>query len=101
MARRKKHEDDESQQTEKKTEPPITQGEPTEDNPSGITAVSDEHAMRLGEARGDGGPGAAGATVAGPAVHVATEGGSKPLPVRRHLLGEEQVEEEPAKTDEE
>jgi hypothetical protein len=52
------------------------------DNPTGIESVSDDHAMALGELRGHGGPGAAGATVAGPLVHHATEGGTKPLPVR-------------------
>jgi hypothetical protein len=63
-------------------EPPITYGEVTKDKPHGIEKVSDEHAEFLGQLRGFGGPGAAGATVAGPAVHVATEGGTKPLPVR-------------------
>jgi hypothetical protein len=62
-------------------EQPVTRGEVTKENPHGIEKVSDEHARQLGEFRGFGGPGAAGATVAGAAVHVATEGGKKPLPV--------------------
>lgn len=65
-----------------KQEPPITFGEVTKENPHGIESVSEEHAQHLGTLVGHGGPGAAGATVAGPAVHVATEGGTKPLPVR-------------------
>lgn len=74
-----------SRSTNKKAEdkePPITQGEVTKETPHGIEAVSEEHAEFLGQLRGFGGPGAAGATVAGPAVHVATEGGTKPLPVK-------------------
>src|SRR4051794_38763222 len=63
-------------------EPPITHGEVTKENPHGIESVSEEHAQFLGSRVGFGGPGAAGATVAGPAVHVATEGGTKPLPVK-------------------
>jgi hypothetical protein len=66
---------------DKKQEAPITHGEVTAENPSGIEAVSEEHARHLGGLTGFGGPGAAGATVAGPVVHVATEGGTKPLPV--------------------
>lgn len=87
---RRKHAEDDS--AEKQKEAPITFGEPTEENPSGIESVSEEHALHLGELRGFGGPGAAGATVAGPAVHVATEGGTKPLPVRNPV--EEETEEE-------
>jgi hypothetical protein len=67
---------------EDKKEPPITHGEVTKDRPHGIESVSEEHAIHIGGLRGFGGPGAAGATVAGPAVHVATEGGTKPLPVK-------------------
>lgn len=63
-------------------EPPITHGEVTKERPHGIESVSEEHAEFLGSRVGFGGPGAAGATVAGAAVHVATEGGTKPLPVR-------------------
>lgn len=62
-------------------EKPITMGEPTEDNPSGVEAVSEDAAKAFGKSRDTGGPGAAGATVAGPIGHVATEGGEKPLPV--------------------
>lgn len=63
-------------------EEPVTHGEVTKDNPSGIEAVSEDHARHLGGLQGFGGPGAAGAVVAGPEVHVATEGGTKPLPVK-------------------
>lgn len=87
--RRQNGEDDKSSE---QSEQPITHGEPTEDNPSGIVAVSEEHALHLGELRGHGGPGAAGATVAGPAVHVATEGGTKPLPVRNPVEEEQEQE---------
>src|SRR5437763_14707303 len=66
---------------DKKNEAPITHGEVSTDNPSGIEKVSDEHAQHLGGLVGFGGPGAAGAVVSGAAVHVATEGGTKPLPV--------------------
>lgn len=65
-----------------KPEPPVTLGEVTKENPSGIEAVSDKHAQHLGTLSGFGGPGAAGAVVAGPEIHVATEGGTKPLPVK-------------------
>ncbi|HEV7424547.1 MAG TPA: hypothetical protein VGO21_05185 [Candidatus Paceibacterota bacterium] len=68
----------------------------TEENPSGIEAVSEEHAMHVGQLRGFGGPGAAGATVAGPVVHVATEGGTKPLPIPES----QQVEENEDKDEE-
>lgn len=74
-----------SRSTKKKEEakePPITHGEVTKESPHGIESVSEEHAEFLGARVGFGGPGAAGATVAGPAVHVATEGGTKPLPVK-------------------
>lgn len=71
-----------SRSTSKKPEPPVTRTEVTKDNPSGIEAVSEEHAMHLGGLSGFGGPGAAGAVVAGPEIHVATEGGKKPLPVK-------------------
>lgn len=94
MSKKHKHSRHSDAETTAK-EPPITHGEVTEENPSGIEAVSDEHAMKLGQLRGFGGPGAAGATVAGPAVHVATEGGTKPLPIPES----EKVEEAP--TDEE
>jgi hypothetical protein len=72
--------------TKRKSEPdapeaPVTRGEVTKENPHGIEKVSDAHAQFLGGLRGFGGPGAAGAVVAGPEVHVATEGGTKPLPV--------------------
>jgi hypothetical protein len=66
----------------KKPEPAITYGEVTKDKPHGIEKVSDEHAEFIGGLRGFGGPGAAGATVAGPVHFVATEGGTKPLPVK-------------------
>lgn len=77
MARKKKDE-------EEKKEPPITFGEVSKENPSGIEKVSDEYAQHLGGLQGFGGPGAAGAVVAGPAIHVATEGGTKPLPRKGH-----------------
>lgn len=96
MAR--KHNHPKREKTEK--EPPITHGEVTEDNPSGIEAVSEEHAMHVGQLRGFGGAGADGATVAGPVVHVATEGGTKPLPIpeseKIEEKSDEQTEEEKA-----
>jgi hypothetical protein len=61
-------------------EPPVVMGEPTDENPSGIESVSEEHAKHIGGLRGYGGPGAAGATVGGPEAFVATEGGTIPLP---------------------
>ena len=64
-----------------KKEAPVTYTKATKDNPAGIEAVSEEYAMQLGSLVGYGGPGAAGCTVAGPAVWIATEGGIKPLPV--------------------
>lgn len=64
---------------------PIEHGEVSAENPSGIEKVSDEHAMHLGTLQGNGGPGAAGCVVAGPVVHIATKGGTKPLPVRGGL----------------
>lgn len=67
---------------EEKKEPPITHGEVTKETPHGIESVSEEHAQHIGTLRGFGGPGADGATVAGAAVHVATEGGTIPLPVK-------------------
>lgn len=74
--------------TEEK-QPAVTTTEITEENPSGIESVSDEHAEKIGQLRGFGGPGADGCTVAGPVVHVATEGGTKPLP----LPASQQVEQ--------
>lgn len=79
MAQKKKSENEEQ---EKNPKPPIEHGEVSHKNPSGIISVTDEHAMHLGSLQGHGGPGAAGCVVAGPVVHVATEGGTKPLPVK-------------------
>lgn len=81
MARSTKKKKDEKA-NENENEQPITHGEVTRENPSGIEKVSEEHATHLGTLRGFAGPGAAGATVAGPVVHVATEGGTRPLPDR-------------------
>jgi hypothetical protein len=91
MARRKKRSESDSAETQGDErpegdahKPPITYGEVTKENPSGIESVSDTHAQHLGTLVGNGGPGAAGATVAGPVIHVATEGGTVPLPVKDH-----------------
>lgn len=67
---------------EEKKEPPVKMGEVSHKNPSGIEEVSDEFAQHVGGLQGNGGPGAAGCVVAGPIVHVATKGGTKPLPVK-------------------
>lgn len=81
MGRKRKAEGEEGAEGAEETkEAPVTREAPTEENPSGITAVSEETARAAGQLRGFGGPGAAGATVAGPIVHAATEGGTKPLP---------------------
>lgn len=78
MSRKKK----EKEQPEvEKEEAPITRGKVSAENPSGIEAVSDKHAEHFGQRQDTGGPGAAGATVSGAIGHVATEGGTKPLPV--------------------
>lgn len=81
MARSTRKKADKAEDNDKK-EAPITHGEVSASNPSGIEAVSEEHAAHLGGLVGFGGPGAAGAVVAGPVVHVATEGGTKALPVK-------------------
>lgn len=81
MARSTRKKAEKQESSDSKREALITHGEVSADNPSGIEAVSEEHAQHLGTLVGYGGPGAAGATVAGPIVHVATEGGTKPLPV--------------------
>jgi len=93
--KRKTHEGDEEgaeqhDESGEEKQPAVTTCEVTEENPSGIEAVSEEHAERIGQLRGFGGPGADGCTVAGPVVHVATEGGTKPLP----LPVSQQVEQE-------
>lgn len=82
-------------------EPPFTMGEPTEENPSGLEAVSEDAAKKFGKLRDTGGPGAAGCTVAGPIAHVATEGGEKPLPVDEPPAApaEEEKEEETGNED--
>jgi hypothetical protein len=84
---RKKAKEDKAEEKEQ----PITHSEVTRENPSGIEKVSEDHAAHLGTLRGFGGPGAAGATVAGPIVHVATSGGTKPLPDKS--FNEEEHEE--------
>lgn len=94
MAKKHRHERRHSDAETTAKEPPITHGEVTEDNPSGIESVSEEHAMAVGQLRGYGGPGAAGATVAGPVVHVATEGGTKPLPIPESQKVEPEAEVE-------
>lgn len=81
MPRKSKADKEREAAADKGKEPPITMGEPTEDNPSGIEAVSEDAAKKFGQSRDTGGPGAAGATVGGPIAHVATDGGTKPLPV--------------------
>jgi len=83
----------ETTDTKEEKQPAVTTCEVTEENPSGIEAVSDEHAMKIGQLRGDGGPGAAGCTVAGPVVHAATEGGTKPLPIPEAQQVEQQEPE--------
>jgi hypothetical protein len=80
---------------EEPRQPPISMVDASPDNPSGIEEVSEEHARQLGEFRGFGGPGASGATVAGAAVHVATQGGTKPLPVAPHEHPDPSVGAEP------
>lgn len=83
MPRRKATEEE-----EQKPKPPLGSPErphfrevaPTKENPAGVEQVDPEHAKALGNFRGAGGPGAAGATVLGGVGFAATEGGSKPLP---------------------
>jgi hypothetical protein len=84
MARRKKRGDNgeggEHAETHEEKEAPVTFTKATKENPAGIESVSEEHAEQLGKLVGNGGPGAAGCTVAGPVIFHATEGGTKPLP---------------------
>jgi hypothetical protein len=82
MPRKPKKEDAPTQEQEQPKGPPIKTTDVTKENPTGIEEVRPDVAKHFGTLRGaTGGPGAAGAVVGGPIHYVATQGGTKPLPV--------------------